>query len=194
MRSFLRRLASVIAILASADAHATLVTWTLHDVEFEDGGTASGHFIIDTDAPPPLGFGAGVQINTTPGSLYEGKEHPFISATGQVDFLVGPNSVHVSQFNSDLSFDLILMIDADVQHATHGTFDIIGGSESQTFFNDLLDPSLNASRDVSRGTVTAVPEPSALAFLALPIVIVFAIARRHSEKQWNTARMVGPGR
>ena len=40
--------ATTLAIWGSAEANATLVQWTLNNVTFNDGGTASGYFRVDT--------------------------------------------------------------------------------------------------------------------------------------------------
>jgi hypothetical protein len=60
----LRRVAAVLLFsLTSLAVQASPVLWTLQDVEFEDGGTASGSFIYDRDSNA---FSAISIITTTP--------------------------------------------------------------------------------------------------------------------------------
>ena len=43
-----------LALLAAVGAaSATLVTWTLQNVRFDDGGTAAGFFVYNTEGHPP---------------------------------------------------------------------------------------------------------------------------------------------
>lgn len=47
----MRKLAGIVVMLCCAvGAHATPVQWTLSDVLFDDGGTATGSFIYDADS------------------------------------------------------------------------------------------------------------------------------------------------
>src|SRR4051794_9553685 len=38
---------ATLSLLVTAPAHAALITWTLENVAFDDGGTASGFFTLD---------------------------------------------------------------------------------------------------------------------------------------------------
>lgn len=71
-------------------ASAAPITWTLHDVTFDDGGTASGSFVFDADL---LTFGA-IDITTTDtadvtGAHYAVLDPPFPPRTFFDVFLPG---------------------------------------------------------------------------------------------------------
>jgi hypothetical protein len=68
----LKRLLPVITLLASlgiaTDAQALSVLWTLQDVQFEDGGSATGSFVYDAD----INTYANISVTTTTGSATTG--------------------------------------------------------------------------------------------------------------------------
>ena len=205
MRLMLRIfVATTLAIWACAESHATLVKWTLNNVTFTDGGTASGFFIVDTSTgqlavtPPPEGsleYG-GFDIKTTSGSVLTAIQYvPFVSAGGQQIYEVESHRVHASFSMASFGSNLLLNTDADLQHTTRGTFNVLadpaidcGTSDDRCsgegrFGGDLeccgcCPPS--AFRPVAGGTVTAtvVPEPSSLAFLGLAGGLLVMMRRR----------------
>ena len=67
--------ASALSMLVGVPSHAVLVTWTLQDVTFDDGGTASGFVIFDPSVPviPGLsntGYLSNFDIKTTAGTTF----------------------------------------------------------------------------------------------------------------------------
>jgi hypothetical protein len=72
-------------ILLSSAANASVLTWYLNGVKFDDGGTASGSFNFDPDAGTPCSTGAtpcgrfsNVSITTTTGSTRTGATYTFV--------------------------------------------------------------------------------------------------------------------
>lgn len=61
-------LLATLLVLGAMPSAATLVTWYLDGVTFDDGGSASGSFIFDADTVTY----SGVSISTTPGSAFTG--------------------------------------------------------------------------------------------------------------------------
>jgi len=82
-------------LLFSMQAQAAVVTYTLQDVTFEDGGTASGSFDFDTITM----IFSNIEITTTAGTLFDGTTHmsqpPFASTSG-LSFFVDSDATSVS--------------------------------------------------------------------------------------------------
>jgi len=62
------RVLFVALLLAAPGANALTIQWTLNNVVFNDGGTASGSFTYDAD----LNAFSAININTTAGSAFGG--------------------------------------------------------------------------------------------------------------------------
>ena len=62
---------AALSVSLAAPGHAVMLTWTLSNVTFNDGGTASGYFTYDADTNT---FGA-LDIVTTNGSALTGFEY-----------------------------------------------------------------------------------------------------------------------
>jgi hypothetical protein len=80
--------ALAISVALSAPVQASIIDWTLEGVTFDDGGTASGTFSIDTSTGHLVSY----DITTTAGStlggtVYDPSTAPFV---GYSDY--GPNS------------------------------------------------------------------------------------------------------
>jgi hypothetical protein len=135
-------LAAALAISAIGASHAALVEWTLHDVMFNDGGTASGFFIVDTTTgqlhitpPDPertLDQGGGFDIKTTTGPVLFGLEYfPDFAGGGFQDSGVDSHSFHETHGNVDFTAQMRLITDADLLHDTRGTFQVLPGPTTQ---------------------------------------------------------------
>lgn len=74
-------LVALLAIGWSSLATAVPVQWTLEDVEFDDGGTASGSFIYDADTDT----WSSISILTTPGSIFGGASYDSLLVGGNFD-------------------------------------------------------------------------------------------------------------
>ena len=68
--------------LAAAQVQAALLTWSLQNVRFDDGGTAVGFFRYDPTSPPCGGFDACIgvvpdfNITTSPGFAFPNEYTP----------------------------------------------------------------------------------------------------------------------
>jgi hypothetical protein len=192
-------LVAAFAICASNESHAALVQWTLNNVRFSDGGTASGFFNVDTTTGdlaitlPPEGSleGGGFSITTTPGTILSGgRAVPFFYGSGESDWGVDAHSFRYSFGTISFAYELVLNADADLQHNTQGTFQVLPGpvdqcgafddrcSEESQFGGDLGFESL--FRTVVGGTVTAtvIPEPSIFVLFALAAGLLLIMRKR----------------
>jgi hypothetical protein len=181
MRTIL--LAALIA--ASVPVQAEVVTWTLDNVNFSDGGSASGFFNVDTDTgrlaitPPVSGsIYDGVDIRTTAGSvLHRATYRPFYDL-GFADYLVEGGVFYAKWGASGFGDrEFRLDIDADLHQATQGEFQILAGQETHTYPAFEQIPLIEAFRTVLPGgsvsatalaaQMTQVPELPALAVLGM---------------------------
>lgn len=84
MRNFI--LGALASIFAVGSANAAVVTWTLQDVAFADGGAASGTFDFDA----ATGAYSNIAITTTDGAARSGVSYgiPNPSSSGNADLLI----------------------------------------------------------------------------------------------------------
>lgn len=206
MNQLLRIITSAaIALAVLPAAHAQVVRWTLHNVVFEDGGTASGYFDVDSRTgelalTPPLPPGdpffdpwQGYDITTTAGSVLPAHHfYPWpTGGTGFHDHYVDDNGFFDDGGNSDYNWTLRLVIEGDWRFNTSGRFIIAGGLPScQPNFQMCSGqwtyqgwPEVNASRAVLSGgyiTGAVVPEP-AVSYLIVIGLAALAVAARRSK-------------
>lgn len=154
-------------------ATAVPVTWTLDSVSFNDGGTASGWFIADADAPAVTSF----EISVAGGNTANFPEFTYTSASvGQSaafnPFIVIFHSGDSSQFGVERQLRL-----AFVTALTNA-----GG----TVLLDVTSPAMSECYNCSpyravTGAVTsveAVPEPATMLLILIPLAIG-SVRRRH---------------
>ena len=159
---FLGGMAGVLTgmLLSSAPALAVPVLWSVEDVVFDDGGTASGTFVFDADT----GVYSDIAITTTAGAVLSGA--PYGTPLSTLDpFLL-------STFFADIGVDVLLDV-FFVDALTNA-----GGATSAEFVEfDFLqgDARVGTGLVVSIDEVTAVPEPGLLAVLGL---VALGVARR----------------
>src|SRR5262245_2345604 len=117
------------AVLAcsSVQSNAALVEWTLNNVRFDDGGTATGTFLVDTSTQ----YLKGNTIQTTPGSVVSGffSHAPPPCVFSNIDYnayVLYPSLVVEARHDAAESF-LVLNVDGVLQLATQGTFQILSG-------------------------------------------------------------------
>ena len=164
------------------DANATLVRWDLHDVMFDDGGSASGFFVVDTSDPfhDPI-FSDQFSVQTSTGRALNGFDY---SPSSFVGLSISKNMFGAAEPGRALQ----IVAAADLRHVTRGNY--------------LLPPRCSGAacsfeevggifRFVTGGDITAsaIPEPSqALIFvLGMSFVICLgksfgAYARRHRRQ------------
>ena len=132
---------------------AKLLTWTLQDVRFDDGGAASGFFVFDQEtiefdqqnqewtATPPTIF----DIVTT--GLVVGGE--FLYQPPEQAFICEP--IHCSNFGIYFGSFLILVLEFDTPLPVAGGTVPLGGKEMLFDENGFV-------RDITSGSVTTIPE------------------------------------
>lgn len=183
MNSKLKRFISSGAIcllaLSASAANASLITWTLQDVQFDDRATASGWFSIESTN----GIVQSWDITTTAGALLPGFHFDTSSSSllGHNFWNANPNSflfVRNSPFAQpyfNLSFVSSLTSPGTVDFDTSG---ILAGSwECNNCSNrrNVIDGSV-----VSSGNV---PEPDALALLAIGLLGLGAAQRKKASSR-----------
>lgn len=153
-------------LLLSAPALAVPVLWSVEDVVFEDGGTASGTFVFDADTS----LYSDIDITTTAGT-----DLPGASYGTPLDTL---DPFLLETFFSDISTDVILQLSfADALTNAGGTTsaEIIEVS----FFPTLLARGGTGSV-VSIDEVTPVPEPGTLTVFGLGLFALVVARRRRA--------------
>ena len=138
------------------------ITWTLSDVTFGDGGTASGSFVYDA----PTNAFSSIDITTTSGSAFGGATYTALSGvfgSSGTGMLVGASG---DLTNTDLLF---LLFDAALTNSG-GTVLLVGVGEGTCDNTDCslstLDRSITGGELV--GTVVT-PEASTLSLLSMAL-------------------------
>lgn len=157
MRKPLRiALTASLFLFVAWSAQATPLTWTLQDVRFDDGGTASGFFVFDPEtlefdqqnqewiATPPTIF----DIVTT-GLVVGGEFHYEPRQQLQAGFICEP--IHCSNFGIYFGSFLILVLEFDTPLPVAGGTVPLGGKEMLFDENGFV-------RDITAGSVTTIPE------------------------------------
>jgi hypothetical protein len=176
-------------LFTTGPAAATIVTWHLQNVRFDDGATATGVFVYDTEKPPRSGFpdllvGFDVKVSGgPPGTHFPSFEYTPASTflpTGTRDIL----ALHTRSSIPGVQFGRTLQLDFAQSLPDRG------GRVSLVFADCDVCPSLELdegtfafARLVTSGEVTtaAVPEPSEALLLAfgLAALVGFSARRRH---------------
>ena len=152
-------------------AQATPLTWTLQDVRFDDGGTASGFFVFDPEtivfdqqnqqwiATPPTIFDIVTTGPVVGGEFhYQPPEQAFICES-------------CSNFGMYFGSFLILVLEFDTPlPAAGGTIPLFG--------KEMLFEQFGFVREITSGSVTTVPEPGSSALIALGGAFLVLLRRR----------------
>ena len=158
----MNRLVPLWLLLFSANTSAALVDWTLKNVRFDDGGTASGSFTLDTDT----GLLSNVAITTTDGTegwiVYcdeEGCIYEFFPGSniwaGEYSETGGESQFSYADPDPEYPFSLSFTFSGELDGGLD-RYAITGGGQSDT------DGGSAFYRSVVGGHVTAVPLPAAI--------------------------------
>jgi hypothetical protein len=160
---------AVVAMLAGLPAAARAdVTWTLSDVAFADGGTASGSFVTD-------GSGAllSFDITTTAGSVM--RAETFDSATGGTTF--DSTTVAIGINSDDTTENMILTAASGSFVAANGGVPVVFADNSSSYVSNA---GLAEVEELVSGEAipVAAPEPVSGALLVTGLVGLAASRRR----------------
>jgi hypothetical protein len=182
-----------VLLAVALTSHAALVRWTLHDVTFADGSTASGFFTVDTNQPIFGNFGLPeMDIHVTEGAGFTGTT--YFDDSGIGIFAAYSHNGTLAHTNSSVFTDgrqrVLTLALPDITSHTSGSADLIAGTafenvprlmtgsgeESRFFPNGGFD----SVRVISRGTITAsvVAEPSSFALLSIGVAVVLLLLFR----------------
>jgi hypothetical protein len=164
----------IVAILTtSVEGSAALVTYTLNDVTFDDGGTATGFFTGDTSNPNS--FTRNFDVKVTAGSRLGAFEY----GTATTDGGVASVSLHV--FDPTLPLAALFLAGSTTagRHIELGLLEDPLHPGIDRLAEDCLSMLCSADltevgliRFVTGGTVTvtvAIPEPSTFGFVGLGV-------------------------
>jgi PEP-CTERM motif len=177
IKTYLAALPLLLGFLCTAPVQAAAINWTLHDVTFDDGGTASGIFSADSATGGLLSY----DITTTQGSTllngmnYTDNNSSFsdladgFAVSRQVLVPNFPSSPSIGIRNFFLRFDLPLNLPGinplNTQHSLEG---------------------IQLARHVTGGfasSVTAVPEPETYSMMLAGLGLLGFAARRRKQAQ-----------
>ena len=202
MRIAFRLTGSVVLLWLAASANAGQVLWTLNDITFSDGGTASGSFIFNADSgtacstgASPCGTFSDVDITTTTGSALSAATYTFVCGTDDPSCdAVSPDSTEVQFLTSNSSSQegnqaIAFFFTApgplppagltdsggtiDMSNTTVG---VIGESYCST---EDCGPPTGSSRASVTGTVTgvAIPEPGTWGLMLTSLSAILILRR-----------------
>ena len=147
----MRHALGVILLFVLGSAQATPVVWTLDNIVFDDGGTATGSFIFDAD----IWEWSDINITTTAGTAYAGDT--YASLNSDYPFNSPNDMLFVNDLVDPHTFVLRLQ---DVMTNSGGTILLSQSLEAQCSDSDCAGgPVL---RSFVSGSVTAVPVPAAV--------------------------------
>jgi hypothetical protein len=174
-KSFIVIAAMIFALLADTElANAKVVRWKLQHVQFDDGGAATGFFLVDPNATwspsgwstnPLVGWDLTVQPGPPagqilpPGYRFSSASEPFGTTSPEKNVVV----VYSHAFlNIDpvgrTALQLQLFFDRPLSDLAPSAA-ITGGFENYTYFYD-------GARYITAGEIVAVPEPAAALLLS----------------------------
>jgi len=186
MRKRFALAAAATSLVLVTTARAEMITWTLHDVVFDDGGTASGFVVFDPAKPTPPGVHGDAHltqfdIKTTGGSALSA---PFeftpantdASEPWYVGFFSapeGPRPLH------GLPQHFLQLVPEGEWPAHGGHVNVLLAASGDS----LLDNQRSLFRATTSGFLigTPIPEPS---LLLLPVGLLMLVLRNRRRDCW----------
>lgn len=170
--------------LAAAQVQAALLTWSLQNVSFDDGGTAVGFFRYDPTSPPCGGFDACIgvvpdfNITTSPGFAFPNEYTP--QAAGGSGFILSaaPTGIYIGGSSGSGGTALIFLFDESLP-PNGGTVQLASGS-NENFVDVLGEGITSGRREIISGSVvgTTIPEPGSCALVAVGGALLMLLRRR----------------
>lgn len=174
MRSYLKFGAALALVLGAASAaQATLITWTLKDVAFDDGGTAAGFFEYNPMAQTLGNFNIGVSGGDT--SLFP-------------SFTYTPTSAPLPAWDGAGLFFLFGTPEGrQIRFGVAAPLPATGGTVALDLTNMFASECYNCApfRSFTGGSLVggAVPEPESWAMLIIGFGLTGALLRRRQVVQ-----------
>lgn len=171
MKKMPRAVFSMVAVLALgvvSPAYASPVQWTLQNVTFSDGGTASGSFVFDADT----NIYSAISVTTTAGSVLEGRSFAALitdvgTTASQVGIAPVPSATVAGLPVLLLKFSTALTNDGGTSNLVLGTYTTFfpaqGSYEAVCVVNGVCGTPIPLSniRLLTAGSIMAVPIPAA---------------------------------
>jgi hypothetical protein len=199
MRRTIHLVFAAVLVLAASTARATLITWALQNVTFEDGGTANGFFTVETSAVPqscPAGCTwilRDFDIKTSPKApLFRGYEYTtsdiyfpvhMYSSDGTINSSLDSGAGDALYFREMELHGSGLALWLNVKNfssLTAGTFPLVLVGPDIGFPASAEHLWPYTFRRITGGAITAIPEPSSRALFGFAMaIVIFAKAAKH---------------
>jgi len=164
----------VLAPVASADG----VTWTLQNMLFNDGATASGSFVYDAATNTV----SSIHITTTSGSFFTGATYTAVDPSfAPLPFDIGVVVMLMSDFTGSSALELEFFTSntfAVPQNLTNAGGTVFTALNEFACLNSACTSVNDLRGTIADGTVTSAPEPSTLVLAGLGLLGLCTLRRR----------------